>query len=67
MTTTYAVVQHAAQQISIDRLESGKFVNQVSMWFPSRDAAKAELQRLCAADNVQAQSRYVLARKDVGL
>lgn len=67
MTTTYAAVQHGPQQISIDRLEAGKFVNQVSFWFASRGDAKAELERLCAADKIEPQSRYVLSRAEVGL
>lgn len=67
MTKTYAAVQHAPQQISIDQLENGKYVCQMSFWFSNRGDAKDELNRLCAADNVPAQSKYVLARKDVGL
>jgi len=67
MTTTYAAVQHAPQQISIDALQDGKYLHQVSFWFSSREAAKAELQRLCVADNVQAQSRFVMSREQVAL
>lgn len=57
---TYAAVQHGQQQISIDALIDGKFLNQISFWFNSRDSAKFELARLCAADNVPAYSKYVV-------
>lgn len=65
MSKTYAAVQHGPQQISIDHLESGKYVAQVSGMFSSRDAAKAELARLCAADGVPAFSKYVVALAEV--
>lgn len=65
MTKTYAAVQHAPQQISIDHLEDGRFVAQVSFWFSSREGAKAELARLCAADGVPAFSKYVQGLSDV--
>jgi len=67
MTKTYAAVQHAPQKISIDHLENGQFISQVSFWFSSREAAKVELKRLCDADQVQAFSAYVVGLKDVGL
>jgi hypothetical protein len=65
MTKSYAAVQHAPQQISIDHLESGKHVAQVSFWFSSREAAKSELARLCAADGVPSFSKYVVGLSDV--
>ena len=65
MSKTYAAVQHAPQQISIDYLEAGKFVSQVSFWFTSREAAKAELQRLCEVDQVEAFSKYVIGLSDI--
>jgi hypothetical protein len=65
MSKTYAAVQHAPQQISIDHLESGKYVAQVSFWFSSREDAKNELTRLCAADGVPAFSKYVVGMADV--
>lgn len=65
MSKTYAAVQHAPQQISIDHLEGGKYVAQVSFWFSDRDAAKEELERLCAADAVPAFSKYVVGLADV--
>ena len=65
MITTYAAVQHGPQQISIDRLENGRYVNQVSFWFADRGAAKAELNRLCATDNVPAFSRFIVGLSDV--
>ena len=65
MAKTYAAVQHAPQQISIDHLEDGRFINQVSFWFSSREAAKAELQRLCQVDQVQAFSQYVVGLSDI--
>jgi hypothetical protein len=66
MAKTYAAVQHAPQQISIDHLENGKYVCQVSFWFSSRGAAKDELMRLCEADQVPAFSPYVVGLRDVG-
>ena len=65
MSKTYAAVQHAPQQISIDHLEAGKYVAQVSFWFTDRAAAKAELERLCAADGVPAFSKYVVSLNEV--
>lgn len=65
MTKTYAAVQHAPQQISIDHLEDGKFVSQVSFWFSSRAAAKDELKRLCDADQVEAFSATVIGLDEV--
>ena len=65
MAKSYAAVQHAPQQFSIDHLEDGNFVNQVSFWFTSREAAKAELQRLCEVDQVQAFSRFVVGLSDI--
>jgi hypothetical protein len=65
MSKTYAAVQHSPQQISIDHLEGGKYVAQVSFWFSSREAAKEELIRLCTADNVPAFSKYVVSLADV--
>lgn len=62
---TYAAVQHAPQQISIDHLENGKYVAQVSFWFRDRGSAKIELERLCAADGVPAQSRLVVGLSEV--
>jgi hypothetical protein len=62
---TYAAVQHAPQQISIDQLENGKYVCQVSFWFGSRDEAKAELKRLCEEDNVKPFSQFVIGLGDV--
>jgi len=66
MTKTYAAVQHAPQKISIDHLENGQFISQVSFWFSSREAAKVELKRLCDADEVQAFSAYVVGLSDIG-
>lgn len=66
MAKTYAAVQHAPQQISIDHLEDGRFISQVSFWFTSREAAKAELKRLCDVDQVKAFSTYVVGLSDVG-
>lgn len=65
MAKTYAAVQHAPQQISIDQLEDGIFVSQVSFWFSSREAAKAELHRLCEVDQVQSFSWYVVGLSDI--
>lgn len=65
MTKSYAAVQHAPQQISIDHLESGKYVAQVSFWFSNRGDAKAELERLCAEDGVPAYSKYVVGLSDL--
>lgn len=65
MTTTYAAVQHAPQRISIDQLINGKYVSQVSFWFSDRAAAKAELARLCAKDNVAPFSKYVVGLSEV--
>ncbi len=65
MTKTYAAVQHAPQQISIDHLENGKYVCQVSYWISNREAAKQELARLCAADNVPAFNKYVVGLSEV--
>jgi len=62
---TYAAVQHAPQQISIDHLESGKYVCQMSYWFHSRGEAKTELARLCAADGVEPYSAYVVGLSEV--
>ena len=65
MTKTYAAVQHAPQQISIDHLENGKYVSQISFWFADRGAAKTELNRLCAADSVPAFSKYVVGYSEI--
>jgi len=65
MTKTYAAVQHAPQQISIDELLDGKYLCQVSFWFSNRGDAKTELQRLCEADGVPAYSKYVVGLTDV--
>ncbi len=65
MAKTYAAVQHAPQQISIDHLEAGKYVAQVSFWFSNRETAKNELARLCATDCVPAFSKYVVGLTDV--
>ena len=62
---TYAAVQHGPQQISIDALLNGKYLHQVSFWFSSRGEAKAELERLCAADNVPAHSKYVVGFDEI--
>ena len=62
---TYAAVQHGPQQISIDALLNGKYLHQVSYWFRDRATAKAELGRLCAADNVQAHSKYVIGLDEI--
>ncbi len=62
---TYAAVQHGPQQISIDELIDGKYLSQVSFWFSDRGAAKAELARLCAADNVPMFSKYVVGLSEV--
>jgi hypothetical protein len=65
MAKTYAAEQHAPQQISIDHLEDGRLISQVSFWFISGEAAKAELQRLCQVDQVQAFSQYVVGLSDI--
>lgn len=65
MSKSYAAVQHAPRQISIDHLEGGKYVAQVSFWFADRGTAKQELERLCAADDVPAFSKYVVGLSDV--
>lgn len=62
---TYAAVQHAPQKISIDQLENGKYVCQVSFWFANRGDAKIELERLCSADNVLAYSKYVVGLSEI--
>jgi len=62
---TYAAVQHAPQQISIDHLENGKFVCQVSFWFSNRGDAKNELDRLCEKDGVQPFSKYTVGLREV--
>lgn len=64
---TYAAIQHAPQKISIDQLEDGKYINQVSFWFNNRESAKEELQRLCEADNMQQYSKYILSKNEVGV
>lgn len=65
MSTTYAAVQHAPQKISVDHIEGGRYVCQISFWFASRGAAKEELARLCAADGVPAFSKYVISMDDL--
>jgi hypothetical protein len=63
---TYAAVQHAPQKISIDHLENGQYVAQVSYWFSDRASAKAELARLCTNDGIPAFSRFVISRSEAG-
>lgn len=58
---TYAAVQHAPQQISIDALLNGKYLHQVAFWYSSRGAAKAALADLCQRDGVQPFSSMVIA------
>lgn len=62
---TYAAVQHAPRQISIDCLIDGRYNHQVAFWFSSRGAAKAKLEQLCMADGVPAFSPRVIGLREV--
>lgn len=62
---TYAAVQHGPQQISIDRLEDGRYLHQVAYWFADRASAKKRLAQLCEQDGIPAFSRFVVSLAEV--